>query len=82
MSGEEKLECNAFDLADAAIEEAYPNFYNKEKGFWGDKKIPNFGILRGAIAKAILKERKQSNVEYPGGYQPIDLDFLRKADDV
>ena len=57
------LERNAFDLADTAIEMAYPNFYNKEKGFWGDQRIPNFGILRGAIAKAILLDRERSNAK-------------------
>ncbi|MEY3760475.1 MAG: hypothetical protein RIR39_1966 [Pseudomonadota bacterium] len=53
---------SVFDLADSVIEEVYPNFYNKERGWWGDQRIPNHGILRGAIAKAILLERERSSV--------------------
>ena len=45
------------DLADSIIEEAYPNIYGVEKGMWGAQRIPNWGILRGAIVRAILKER-------------------------
>lgn len=56
------LERGAFDIADTVIEEAYPNIYGKEKGWWGAQRIPNFGILRGAIANAIINERKRSNV--------------------
>jgi len=48
---------NVFDIADMIIERAYPNIYKKEKGWWGAKRIPNFGILRGAIAKALSDNR-------------------------
>ncbi|CAB4187685.1 hypothetical protein UFOVP1155_54 [uncultured Caudovirales phage] len=57
------LELCVFDIADSVIEHAYPNIYGKEKGWWGEQRIPNWGILRGAIASAILDERKHSNVE-------------------
>lgn len=58
------LERDAFDIADAVIEHAYPNIYNKEKGWWGEQRIPNWGILRGSIARAILNERELcSNAE-------------------
>ena len=50
---------NMFDIADEVIQKAYPNILNKEKGWWGGKRIPNFGILRGAIAMAIVKERNR-----------------------
>ena len=43
-----------FDIADEVIAQAYPDFYNKGRGWWGAKRIPNHGILRGAIAKAIM----------------------------
>lgn len=42
-----------FDIADAIIEEAYPDIYNKGRGWWGAKRIPNWGILRGAIVKRL-----------------------------
>ena len=48
---------SVWDLADSIIEEAYPNIYGVEKGMWGAQRIPNWGILRGAIVRAILKER-------------------------
>lgn len=57
----------AFEIADSVIEQAYPNIYCKEKGWWGEQRIPNWGILRGAIASAILDERKRSNVKVRGG---------------
>lgn len=44
---------DAFAIADEVIEEAYPDFYGKGKGWWGARRIPNYGILRGAIAKSI-----------------------------
>ena len=53
----ERLGADPFDIADRVIEEAYPNYYNREKGWWGAQRIPNFGILRGAIASAIQRER-------------------------
>lgn len=55
------LERSAFDVADSVIEEAYPNIYGKEKGWWGEQRIPNYGILRGAIASAIINDRKRPN---------------------
>ncbi len=54
-------EQDIFDVADSIIEEAYPNIYGKEKGWWGEQHIPNFGILRGAIAKAIVDESGAKN---------------------
>ena len=50
---------NVWDIADSVIEQAYPNIYGGEKGMWGAKHIPNWGILRGAIVQAILKERNK-----------------------
>jgi len=55
-----KLNNDVFDIADSVIEKVYPNFYHKEKGFWGATRIPNFGILRSEIAKAILMERNKT----------------------
>lgn len=51
---------DAFDIADEVIEQTYPNIYGLEKGMWGHQRIQNYGALRGAIAKAILKDRKNS----------------------
>ena len=42
-----------FDLADKAISDAYPDCDNRGKGWWGAQRIPNYGILRGAIEKII-----------------------------
>ena len=42
-----------FDIADNIIEQVYPDIYGKGKGWWGGKRIPNFGILRGAISKQV-----------------------------
>lgn len=47
-----------WDIADYVIEQAYPDIYSKGRGWWGTKRIPNWGILRGAIAAALLDERK------------------------
>ena len=56
------LDRNEFDIADEVIKKAYPDIWNKGNGWWGAKRIPNWGILRGAIAKAIFDEReKRSN---------------------
>lgn len=49
-------ESSEFVIADAAIETAYPDVYGRGKGWWGAKRIPNFGILRGAIARALRRE--------------------------
>jgi hypothetical protein len=38
-----------FDLADKAVAQAYPG----QRGWWGVKRIPNYGILRGAIELTI-----------------------------
>lgn len=46
-------EREAFAIADKVIKEAYQDFNNKGNGWWGNERIPNYGILRGAIAKAI-----------------------------
>jgi hypothetical protein len=48
-----------WEVADNAIENTYPNIWDKpERGWWGEQRIPNFGILRGSIASAIIKDRK------------------------
>lgn len=55
-----------WDLADRAIREAYPG---DKLGFWGEHhRIPNFGILRGAIARIAYADsdkisRLQAEVE-------------------
>jgi len=51
-----------WDIADEVIEKAYPDFYSKGKGWWGAKRIQNWGTLRGAIVIA-LKDASQSTVE-------------------
>ena len=38
-----------FDIADKIISEVYPGEY----GFWGAKRIPNHGMLRGSIPAAL-----------------------------
>lgn len=42
-----------FKKADEVINEAYPDIYKKGADWWGGKRIPNFGILRGAIVRAL-----------------------------
>ena len=58
----ELLERDLFEIADEVIEDVYPNSNGLEKGYWGQKRIPNWGILRGAIATAVMKDRQRSNV--------------------
>ena len=59
MDGRVK-EIDLFKLADSAIEKAYPNILDrKEKGWWGAKRIPNFGILRGAIVSLLSDQEKK-----------------------
>ena len=53
-----------FDIADAIIERTYPDIYNKGKGWWGEKRIPNHGILRGAIANALKVERDVRRIKW------------------
>lgn len=53
MTQNNNNEREAFAIADKVIKEAYQDFNNKGNGWWGDERIPNYGILRGAIAKAI-----------------------------
>ena len=48
---------DAFDAADRAINNAYPDFDNKGPGFWGAQRIPNFGILRGSIVRELTLAR-------------------------
>jgi hypothetical protein len=38
-----------FNIADKIISKAYPG----SPGFWGEKRIPNYGILRKSIAEAL-----------------------------
>lgn len=54
-----------FDIADSVIEQAYHNTNKKEKGWWGEQRIPNFGILRGSIANAIAAERRDETYHKP-----------------
>lgn len=61
----EKTMNNLFDIADKVIEQAYPNFNNKERGWWGEQRIPNYGILRGSIATALATERKNESLHKP-----------------
>lgn len=42
-----------FEVADKIIGEAYPDIHNKGVGWWGAKRIPNHGILRGGIAREL-----------------------------
>ena len=42
-----------FNIADKAIERAYPDCDSKGKGWWGAQRIPNYGILRGAIEQYV-----------------------------
>jgi len=49
-------------FADEIISKAYPGIYNKGKGWWGDKRIPNYGILRNAIVAAIENLKKETTV--------------------
>jgi len=49
-----------FKVASSIIEQAYPNIYNKEPGWWGAKRIPNYGILSGAIARALMARRSNT----------------------
>jgi len=48
-----------FSVADKVINQAYPDFYHKGAMWWGAKRIPNFGILRGAIVAALIKVEGQ-----------------------
>jgi len=48
-----------FIIANEVINKAYPDFHNKGAGWWGMQKIPNFGILRGAIVAALKKVEGQ-----------------------
>lgn len=48
---DERAQEDVFDAADRAIREAYPG---EKSGYWGEHhRIPNFGILRGAIAREV-----------------------------
>jgi hypothetical protein len=47
-----------FDIADKVISEAYPG----KPGYWGAQRIPNYGILRGAIVKALIKVERRKTV--------------------
>jgi len=46
-----------FTIADDIIQEAYPDVANKGKGWWGESRVPNYGILKGAIAKALASQQ-------------------------
>jgi hypothetical protein len=52
---------NEFDIADRAISAAYPDIDNRGTGWWGTQPIPNFGILRGAIANEVAFLRSQTS---------------------
>ena len=49
---------DCFDLADEAIASAYPDCNNLGKGWWGAQRIPNYGILKGAIERTIRENRR------------------------
>jgi len=75
-----------FDMAENAIERAYPNIWNKqEKGWWVEKRIPNFGILRGAIVQELyklssrIKSLEEGMVEIAKGRGRYDLDNHQHA---
>ncbi len=55
---ERRWEEDIWKIADKVIEIAYPDIYNKGRGWWGGKRIPNFGILHGAIVSAIFQACK------------------------
>jgi len=48
-------EIDFFVLADQVISKAYPG----KPGWWGKKRIPNYGILRGAIEAELRKIKEQ-----------------------
>jgi len=56
---EEHRKMDYFIIANEVINKAYPDFHNKGAGWWGMQKIPNFGILRGAIVAALKKVEGQ-----------------------
>ncbi len=62
-----------FDLADKAIAEAYPDCDNRGNGYWGAQRIPNYGILKGAIARIIHETVKAAMKE-----KDEDLDSLQE----
>jgi hypothetical protein len=51
-----KRDRDPFEIADEAISLAYPSS-SKGKGYWGEQRIPNHGLLRGAIASLIEEDR-------------------------
>lgn len=51
---------DVFAHADEVIAKAYPG---EKKGYWGAQRIPNYGILRGAIVNAIIKSRQEMKAE-------------------
>ena len=53
---------SSFEIADKIIAEAYSDFYNKGLGWWGTRRIPNYGILRGAITKALYLAQTKDNL--------------------
>ena len=44
---------NTFEKADKVIGKVYPDTAQKGPGWWGEQRIPNYGILRGAIERAV-----------------------------
>jgi len=44
-----------FEIADEIIGDTYPNFYKRSRGWWGAKRVPNYGILRGNIARVVIE---------------------------
>ena len=45
---------DTFDIADIVIKHVYPG---DKLGYWGAQRIPNFGLLRGAIERAVREAR-------------------------
>ena len=54
---------DTFEISDNVIEKAYPDIFKKGLGWWGHKRIPNWGILRGAIEQAVREERNHETTQ-------------------
>ena len=73
-----------WDIADDVINEAYPDTNNKGKGkFWGEQRIPNSGILRGAIVKALSLTTPDATKQINEAYEKdaVRYCWLREADE-
>jgi len=68
-----------FDIADKVIAEAYPG----KPGWWGAKRIPNYGILRGAIVAALEVERRATsgNSDYAAALTSLNMALIKLRDE-